>query len=63
VIKENNNIKTVEVDKIYYDGLRDIIRKAELVKTQDLGGMGLWSLENDSRDPAKSLLRQIKESL
>ncbi|MDR0865066.1 MAG: hypothetical protein LBO74_09070 [Candidatus Symbiothrix sp.] len=64
VIKDNNGSATKEVDKIYYDNPRYIERKVnEIVIPKGLGGMGLWSLENDSRNPEQSLLLKMKTTL
>ncbi|MDR0371375.1 MAG: hypothetical protein LBH80_05940 [Prevotellaceae bacterium] len=58
---ETNNIN---VDNgLFYDGLNEVKAKAEYIVSQDYGGMGLWSVENDSKDAAKSLMKQINASL
>jgi hypothetical protein len=48
---------------LFYDGLPAITEKAQYVINNNLAGMGLWSLESDSSDPAKSLMKQINTSL
>ncbi len=54
----------IEVDNgIYYDGFPAITEKAQYVTQQSLGGMGIWSVENDSKDPAKSLTKKMNEVL
>lgn len=54
----------IEVDNgIYYDGLADIEAKAAHVIEKDYAGMALWSIENDSRDADKSLIRKMNASL
>ena len=64
VITENNNDMKKEVNKIYYNGLRDMERRVnEIVIPKNLGGIGLWSLENDSKDPSQSLLKKLKTTL
>lgn len=58
---KNNKIS---VDNgIFYDGLADVKSKAEHVLAKGWGGMALWSIENDSKDDAKSLMKQINVSL
>ncbi len=52
-----------EVDKTYYDGLDDIKQKADYIVSNNMGGMALWSLESDSKDASKSLLKKINDSL
>jgi|GEM_PF-844747 len=63
VITENGGDPNVAVNKIFYNGFADIDGKIGLVTNYNLGGMGLWSLENDSRSPSESLIRKIRESL
>jgi hypothetical protein len=64
VIKDNSGSATKELDKIYFESQRYIERKVnEIVVPRGLGGMGLWSLENDSQDPALSLLVKMKTTL
>lgn len=52
-----------QCDVIYYDGLPAIQSKATYALSTDIGGMGLWSVENDSKDASKSLMKQINISL
>ena len=64
VLKENNNDRNKEVDKIYYNGLKDMERRVDLIVVpNNLGGVGLWSLESDTQDPASSLLKTLKATL
>jgi hypothetical protein len=49
--------------ELYYNGLTTIAAKASLVLTKDYGGMALWSIESDSKDPAKSLMKRINTQL
>ncbi|NDV78719.1 glycosyl hydrolase family 18 protein [Dysgonomonas sp. 511] len=63
IIKDNDGDKSKEVDKIYYDGPPAIRAKAAFALTKDLAGMALWSIENDSKDPAASLIKQMNTSL
>ncbi|MDR0508166.1 MAG: hypothetical protein LBH32_15320 [Dysgonamonadaceae bacterium] len=64
VLKENNNDPKKEVDKIYYNGLRDMERRInEVIIPNNLGGIGLWSLESDEKNTEKSLLKKIKTIL
>ncbi|MDR1348113.1 MAG: hypothetical protein LBJ63_06780 [Prevotellaceae bacterium] len=44
---------------IFYDGFPAIEAKAQYVNDNNLGGMALWSAENDSRDETKSLMKKI----
>ncbi len=48
---------------LWYDSVADVKQKAEYAAGQGWGGMGLWSLDSDSQDPAKSLMHQIYISL
>lgn len=63
VLIENNGDKSKQVDKIYYDGLPAIQDKANFVNTNNLAGMALWSIENDSKDVTKSLIKKMNSSL
>jgi hypothetical protein len=52
------------VDKgLFYDGFPAIDEKAQYVIDKNLGGMALWSIESDSKDPAKSLMKRINTQL
>lgn len=54
----------IEVDNgIFYDGLADIQAKAEDVINKGYAGMALWSIENDSKDADKSLIKRMNASL
>ncbi|MDR1199625.1 MAG: hypothetical protein LBK94_11570 [Prevotellaceae bacterium] len=44
---------------IFYDGFPAIEAKAQYVNDSNLGGMALWSVESDSRDETKSLMKRI----
>jgi hypothetical protein len=44
---------------IFYDGFPAIEEKAQYVNDNNLGGIALWSVESDSKDPAKSLMKKI----
>ncbi|GHU93429.1 hypothetical protein FACS1894156_0250 [Bacteroidia bacterium] len=48
---------------LWYDGIPAITDKATYVKDNTFGGMGLWSVESDSKDPAKSLMHKISTEL
>ncbi|MDR0541073.1 MAG: hypothetical protein LBH19_02545 [Dysgonamonadaceae bacterium] len=48
---------------LYYDGWPAIVEKAQFVKNSNLAGMGLWSVESDSKDPAKSLMKKINTEI
>jgi hypothetical protein len=48
---------------IFYDGFPAIEAKAQYVNDNNLGGMALWSVESDSKDPAKSLMKKINALL
>jgi hypothetical protein len=48
---------------LYYDGFPAIEAKAQFVVTNNLGGMALWSVDSDSRDVTKSLMKKINVSL
>lgn len=62
LILENTN-PSREVNRIFYDGLDDIGSKADSVIVKGLGGMALWSLENDVKGSSASLLRKMNRSL
>lgn len=62
VILENTN-PSREVDRIFYDGFENITNKADSVIVKNLGGLGLWSIENDTKDPSSSLLQKMNISL
>lgn len=54
----------IDVDNgIYYDGLAEIQAKAEHVLAKDFAGMALWTIENDSKDANKSLVKRMNISL
>lgn len=64
VITDNYNNPNLYVDMIYYNGLRDMQRRVDVVVIpNNLGGIGLWSLSGDTHDPATSLLTALKETL
>jgi hypothetical protein len=48
---------------LFYDGFPAIEEKAQFVMANDLGGMALWSVDSDSTDPAKSLMKKINTAL
>jgi GH18 family chitinase len=48
---------------LFYDGFPAIEEKAQYVVDNNLGGMALWSVESDSKDPAKSLMKKINTEL
>jgi hypothetical protein len=48
---------------IFYDGFPAIEAKAQYVNDNNLGGMALWSVESDSRDETKSLMKKINTLL
>ncbi|MGV8094354.1 MAG: glycosyl hydrolase family 18 protein [Mangrovibacterium sp.] len=48
---------------LYYDGMPTIERKANYIKSNQLGGMMFWEITQDSSDPGKSLLNVIHQSL
>jgi hypothetical protein len=48
---------------IFYDGFPAIEAKAQYTTDNNLGGMALWSVESDSKDPAKSLMKKINTKL
>jgi hypothetical protein len=50
-------------DGIYYDGHAVVQQKAQYVLDQDFGGLMIWSLESDSRDQSKSLLKVANTAL
>lgn len=50
-------------DGIFYDGLTEVEQKAAYVLENDLGGLMMWSLESDTQDPEKSLLKKAYTSL
>jgi hypothetical protein len=56
------NVLSVD-DGIYYDGFPAVQQKAQYVVSQDLGGLMMWGLESDTRDPAKSLLKAANTAL
>jgi len=63
VLIENGGDKAKAVDKIFYDGPSAIQNKAAFVISAKLAGMALWSIENDTKDPSSSLMKQINVSL
>jgi len=50
-------------DGIFYDGQADVEQKAQYVLDQGLGGLMIWSLESDSHDQTKSLLKAANTKL
>ncbi|KAA3440085.1 hypothetical protein FOA19_05305 [Rufibacter hautae] len=50
-------------DGIYYDGHPIIQQKAQLVIDQGLGGLMMWSVESDTPDQSKSLLKAANTAL
>ena len=60
---ENGGDNNVAVDKTYYDGLADVKAKADFAIENNLGGIALWSIESDTKDPAKSLMKKINDTL
>jgi PKD repeat protein len=48
---------------LFYNGLGTIEAKANLVISQGYAGMALWSVENDSKESGKSLMKKINTSL
>ncbi|MFA5330378.1 MAG: glycosyl hydrolase family 18 protein [Prolixibacteraceae bacterium] len=48
---------------IFYEGFSNVDAKAQIVKDNNYGGLLLWSVENDSSDPSKSLLKRIYDDL
>lgn len=50
-------------DGIFYDGHNEVGAKAQYILDNGLGGLAVWSLENDSKDPGKSLSVKAKMSL
>jgi hypothetical protein len=64
IVIDNYNNRNREVDKTYYNGLKDMEdRVNQIVIPNKLGGTGLWSLESDAQDPAISLLMRLKTTL
>lgn len=59
-----HNANKIEIDNgLFYDGLADIEAKATFVIEKGYAGMALWSIENDSKDTAKSLIKRMNTSL
>ncbi|MDR0582310.1 MAG: hypothetical protein LBG31_05025 [Prevotellaceae bacterium] len=56
------NLQAVD-NGLFYDGFPAIEEKAQYVNDNNLGGMALWSVESDSKDPAKSLMKKINTAL
>ena len=50
-------------DGIFYDGHPLIQQKAQFVLDNDLGGLMMWGLENDTHDPAASLIKAANTAL
>lgn len=48
---------------IFYEGFANIDAKAQVVKDSNYAGLLLYSIENDSQDPSKSLLKRINDNL
>ena len=64
VVIDNYNNRNKEVDKTFYNGLKDMEdRVNQIVIPNNLGGTGLWSLESDAQDPFLSLLQRLKTTL
>jgi len=58
------NVNQQSVDNgLFYDGFPAVDEKAQFVKTNNLAGMALWSVDSDSRDAAKSLMKRINNQL
>ena len=53
---------TDNVDLIYYNGIHTIRKKAEFIDQNQLGGIMIWELTQDSPDVTKSLLNVIHEA-
>ena len=51
-----------QIGLLYYDGMLTIERKADYIKSNELGGMMFWEITQDTTDPAKSLLNVIHNS-
>lgn len=60
--EQNVHLKD-SIGLIYYDGMLTIKRKAEYVKEQELGGIMVWEITQDTENPNKSLLEQINKVL
>lgn len=54
--------RDVSGDSVYYNGIPTIRKKAELVRTEKLGGIMIWQLAQDTLG-AKSLLNTIHQAL
>jgi GH18 family chitinase len=50
-------------DGIYYDGFDVLDQKAQYVKDQGYGGLMMWSIESDTKDQTKSLLKEAYTKL
>jgi len=48
---------------LFYNGLGTIEAKANLVISQGYAGMALWTVEHDSKESGKSLMKKINTSL
>lgn len=48
---------------IFYEGFANIDAKSQAVKDNNFAGLLLYSIENDSPDPSKSLLKRIYDNL
>ncbi|MGV8137897.1 MAG: glycosyl hydrolase family 18 protein [Mangrovibacterium sp.] len=53
---------TDQIGLLYYDGMLTIERKADYIRSGELGGIMFWEITQDSADPAKSLLNVIYRS-
>lgn len=63
ILTDNGGDNAKEVDKIYYDGIPAIQSKVAFVQTADLGGMAIWSIENDSKEAGSSLVKEMNKGL
>lgn len=58
---ENKN--AIEKDRLYYDGLPMVKQKAQYVKDNQIGGVMIWEITQDSPTASKSLLNAINSIL
>jgi chitinase len=48
---------------VFYDGFSNVEAKAQYIKDNNMAGVAVWSIDNDSSDPAKSLLKRAYDNL
>ena len=48
---------------VFYDGFSNIDAKTQFIMNNNMGGVMIWSINNDSMDPTKSLVKRAYDNL